>query len=156
MAMAITLRDYLKDLDVDYQVLPHDYEVTSSRIAQQAQIKGDQLAKAVLLKCDSGYRLAVVPSTAQVDLGKLSQMLHERLGLAGEDEIEACFEDCETGAMPPLGAAYGVEVCLDDNLSRQHDIYFEAGDHQNLVHMSGTVFSTLMADAPHGDISRHM
>jgi Ala-tRNA(Pro) deacylase len=35
------------------------------------------------------------------------------------------------------------------------DIYFEAGDHQSLVHVSGSGFLKLMANAPRGQISYH-
>jgi Ala-tRNA(Pro) deacylase len=55
--------------------------------------------------------------------------------------------------VPPLGQAYGVPVIWDDALSACPDIYFEAGDHRDLVHMSGQAFRTLMANADHARIS---
>ncbi|MCC5810552.1 MAG: YbaK/EbsC family protein [Ectothiorhodospiraceae bacterium] len=152
----MTLREYLKSLDVDYSEVRHPREVTTSRIAQQAHITGDQMAKAVLIKCDSGYRVAVVPASCRTDLGKLSHILHERLGLAVEEEIAESFNDCDAGALPPLGQAYGIPVCVDDALLNQPDIYFEAGDHETLVHMRGSDFSRLMANAEHGHFSHHM
>jgi Ala-tRNA(Pro) deacylase len=36
------------------------------------------------------------------------------------------------------------------------DIYFEAGDHVALVHVTGKDFLRLMANAPRGDISHHV
>lgn len=156
MAMAMTLREYLRSLDIDYEEVRHPREVTSNRVAQQAHVAGDQLAKAVLIKCDSGYRIAVVPATCKTDLGELSHMLHERLGLAQEEEIVESFSDCDAGALPPLGQAYGIPVCVDDALLEQPDIYFEAGDHETLIHMRGSDFSRLMANAEHGHFSRHM
>jgi Ala-tRNA(Pro) deacylase len=36
------------------------------------------------------------------------------------------------------------------------DVYFEAGDHRGLVHISGAEFRKLMTGVPHGDISRHV
>lgn len=35
------------------------------------------------------------------------------------------------------------------------DIYFEAGDHQALVHVSGSEFLKLMANTLRGQISHH-
>jgi len=52
--------------------------------------------------------------------------------------------------VPALGAAYGLNVVVDDSLAQQPDIYFESGDHTNLVHISGTSFRKLMTDALHG------
>ncbi|MEX0731988.1 MAG: YbaK/EbsC family protein [Aquisalimonadaceae bacterium] len=155
MAMAMTMREYLKGCGVAFEEVKHPREVTTSRIAQQAHIDGDRMAKAVLLNSDSGYRIAVVPSTCKADLGELSHMLHERLGLATEEEIESNFDDCDPGALPPLGQAYGLRVCVDDVLCSQPDIYFEAGDHETLVHVTGQDFTKLMASADHGRFSRH-
>ena len=156
MAMAITMREFLKEQDADFEVLQHPPAVSASRVAEKAHITGEQMAKAVLLKCDSGYRLAVVPGTCVTDLNELSHALHERLGLATEDEIRDLFSDCEGGALPPLGQAWGVPVWYDEMLAHQPDIYFEAGDHQTLVHMSGTEFSRLMRTAERGRFARHM
>jgi hypothetical protein len=56
--------------------------------------------------------------------------------------------------VPALGAAYGLKVVVDDSLAQLSDIYFEAGDHSNLVHVSGTSFQKLMANARHGKFTR--
>ncbi len=156
MAMAMTMREFLKSQDVDFEEMPHPREVTSSRIAQQSHVSGDQLAKAVLIKGDSGYRVVVVPSTCRTDLSGLSHQFHERLGLATEEEVQAVFGDCDPGALPALAQAYGLRVCYDDTLAGQPDIFFEAGDHETLVHMSNREFMRLMSNAEHGRFSRHM
>ena len=109
----------------------------------------------MLIKGDTGYRVLVLPSTCRADLGGISHQFKERIGLATEDEIRAIFMDCDPGAIPPIGQAYGVRVCYDDALTAQHDIYLEAGDHETLLHINGTDFSRLMANAEHGAISCH-
>lgn len=155
MSMPMTIREYLRACDIDFEEVPHPREVTTSRIAQQAHIAGNQLAKAVMLHGDAGYRLAVVPSTCDADLERLSALFHEKVELASEDEISDCFKDCDPGATTPVGQAYGLQVYIDDLLRHQPDIYFEAGDHETLVHMSGSEFDRLMTTSPHGQISRH-
>ena len=156
MAMAITMREYLRTQDADFEEITHPREVTASRVAQQSHVSGEKLAKAVLIKGDSGYRVLLVPSTCRVNLGGLSSHYHERLGLASENEIHDLFSDCEDGALPALAQAYGVRVCYDDMLIDQPDVYLEAGDHETLVRMSGREFHRLMSQADHGCISRHM
>ncbi len=49
-----------------------------------------------------------------------------------------------------------MQTYVDDSLMAQPDVYFEGGDHQELVHMSGEQFSQLMSDAGHGQFSRRM
>jgi Ala-tRNA(Pro) deacylase len=155
MGMAAKLETYLQRMGVDYELLEHPYSNTSMMTAQQAHIHGDQLAKGVVLEDEQGYLMAVIPSTHRLQLGVLHNMMHRRLGLATERELGALFEDCDLGAVPAAGDAYGIQMIVDDSLSRQPDVYFEAGDHTVLVHMGEHEFHMLMANAEHGEISRH-
>ena len=74
------------------------------------------------------------------------------MDMASEEQIEMLFLDCEPGAVPAIGAAYGLNVVVDDSLARQPDVYFE--DHANRVRINGASFEKLMADARHGGIHR--
>jgi Ala-tRNA(Pro) deacylase len=65
------------------------------------------------------------------------------------------FADCELGAIPPMGRAYGMETIVDDSLAEQPDVYFEAGDHVSLIHVNAMAFQRLMAGARHGRFTRH-
>uniref|UniRef100_UPI00301CDBA5 hypothetical protein n=1 Tax=Staphylococcus aureus TaxID=1280 RepID=UPI00301CDBA5 len=73
MSMPMTLKEYLRTCDIDYEELPHQRETTTSRIAQRAHVTGDRMAKAVMVHGDSGYRVAVVPSSCDADLEQLSR-----------------------------------------------------------------------------------
>jgi Ala-tRNA(Pro) deacylase len=77
-------------------------------------------------------------------------LLGSEVDMANEEQIETLLIDCESGSVPAIGAAYGLNVVVDDSLVQQPDIYFEGGDHANLVHVSGTSFQKLMTDARHG------
>jgi len=47
-----------------------------------------------------------------------------------------------------------METLVDDALAEQSDIYFEAGDHEQLIHVSAETFQTLLGDdARHGRFS---
>jgi Ala-tRNA(Pro) deacylase len=157
MAIAMTLKEYLNRLGVEYEVVPHTHTDTSMRSAQEAHIPGDQLAKSVILEDDGGYLMAVLPATHKLEIGRLQKQLsRHHLGLATEQELSGLFDDCELGAIPPLGEAYGVDVVVDDSLDEVSDVYFEAGDHTDLVHISGEDFHDLMVDADHGRFSHHI
>jgi len=69
--------------------------------------------------------------------------------MANEDQVEALFRDCEPGAVPALGAAYGLKVIVDESLAKEPEVYLEGGDHASLVHLSGVTFVKLLADARH-------
>ena len=145
MGMSITLRDYLENQNVEYDLVHHSRTVTSMETAAAAHIAGDKLAKSVM----------VIPSTHHLQLRRLREQLGHPFGLATEEEIRWLFDDCEVGSVPVLGQAFGLTVLVEETLFDQDEIYFEAGDHTELVHMSGWDFDALMAHAGHGHFSRH-
>ena len=153
--MSAKLQTHLERLGIEYELLEHPYSKGSMKTAQEAHVHGDQLAKSVILEDDDGYLMAVVPATHHIQLGVLHNMVHRRLGLVTEQELGALFDDCDLGAVPPVGEAYGLKMIVDDSLAWQSDIYFEAGDHTALVHMRGDDFRSLMAGAEHGRFSQH-
>ena len=155
MAMSRTLKDYLAERGVDYELRSHPRTADSSHTAQATHVPGDRLAKAVMLEDDQGYVMAVIPSTHRVSLGEIHHRLERRLGLATEGELKELFPDCDLGAIPPVGRAWGVESCVDESLLQQPEIWFEAGDHEEVVHVSGDQFRALMAEATPGRFSTH-
>lgn len=147
MTISARLKTYLDRGGVEYDVLAHPHTSTSSQSAHAAHIPGVRMAKTVVVHHETGYVLAVVPSTHRVELGTLQDVLDRRLGLATEKEIANLFDDCDVGAIPAVGAAYGLPVVVDDSIAEAPDVYFEGGDHETLVHVSGDAFRTLTKDA---------
>ncbi|HUL09119.1 MAG TPA: YbaK/EbsC family protein [Candidatus Acidoferrum sp.] len=153
--IAATVQRYLEDCGVDYEVLEHARTMTSSRTAEVSHVAGDRLAKAVVLKSDGGFTMALLPASCHLRLGEIQHLLARPIGLATESEVGQLFGDCELGAIPALGKPYGMEMIVDDSLDEQPDVYFEAGDHMSLIHVNATAFQRLTAEARHGRFSRH-
>jgi Ala-tRNA(Pro) deacylase len=156
MSVATTLKDFLDNRGVEYQVASHPHTPSANRTAQAAHVPGDRLAKAVLLEDAGHYLLAVLPATRRLQLGRLHHALGQHVGLATEAEVAQIFTDCERGAVPALGTAYGVETLLDDALAGQDEVYLEAGDHESLVRLSGESFRGLLGEVRRGDFSAHV
>jgi Ala-tRNA(Pro) deacylase len=148
--------DHLGREGVGYNTVMHSSTHDSAHSAQAAHIPGDQLAKCVLLEDENGYLMAVLPATHKLDLQAVRDELRRPLELATEREIVELFRDCEPGAIPPLPRAYGIEAVVDQSLADIADVYFEAGDHVSLIHVSGRDFLKLMSDAPQRHISHHL
>ena len=155
MALAITLQEYLSSHEIEFDLLTHAPAPTSNRTAQASHVSGDKVAKAVILKHEEGFFMAVVPATHHIRLAEISRMMQRRVGLATEQEADALFDDCASGAFPAVGAAYGLDVIVDDSLARAPDLYFEAGDHATLVHVDAEAFGKLIGSAPRGSFSQH-
>ncbi|MGH6928569.1 MAG: aminoacyl-tRNA deacylase [Dongiaceae bacterium] len=155
MTIAARVQHYLDDCGIDYEILEHARTMTSMRTAEAGHISGERLAKAVVLKSDGGYTMAVLPASCHLRLGEVQDYLDRPVGLATEAEVGQLFVDCEFGAIPAIGRAYGLEMIVDDSLAEQPEIYFEGGDHMSLIHVNATGFQRLTADARHGRFSRH-
>lgn len=147
MTMAPTIHQALKLKEIEHEVLRHPRAPSSSRVAEAAHVAGGCVAKAVVLKDEQGFVLAVLPATHQVLTDVLNSTLHRRLALASEADVAGLFSDCERGAVPPLGPDYGIPTVVDSSLRDQSDIYLEAGDHEELVHVSEKSFERLMDGA---------
>ena len=155
MGIAITVRDYLEELDVVYDIVEHPVSMTSIGVAHEAHLPANSLAKGVLLKDENGIlSLAVIPSDRTVDLGRVSEALGHKAELASENDVARRFDDCDEGAVPPIGNAYGFRVLLDERLAKEDEVYLEAGDHHGLVHVKGDEFRRLMGGARNGAFSR--
>ena len=148
MNIAPTIQDYLAERQIAYEVLSHPRTTTSATTAQAAHLPGRSVAKAVVVEDDRGYMVAVLPATAHLQLTRLERELHRNgLHLASEPQLGKLFPDCELGAVPPLGQAYGLPTIIDEELALQPDVFFEAGDHRHVVHVSQGEFSRLIAGA---------
>jgi len=147
MTIANRLKDYIDGKGISYDTVAHHRTSTTRQSAVAAHVPGSRTAKSVVVHHELGYALAVVPSTHRIELGTLQDVMDKRLGLASEDEVFSLFDDCDIGAIPPIGAAYDVPVIVDESLSDATDIYFEGGDHRTLVHVGGKDFRDVTMDA---------
>lgn len=154
MGIAMTMREYLEDNYIPYEVMRHKKTACSSMTARAAHISGDDLAKGVVLRCDEQYVLVVLPASRRVDLEKVRELVGEDVELASESEAEMLFPDCESGAVPVFGMLYRIGTVVDHSLEKHKDVYFEGGDHRSLVHIHGDEFGRLMYGVPHGTFSR--
>ncbi len=153
MSIASRIKWYLDSRGISYECVHHARTGTSLASAREAHVPADDLAKCVLLEDERGYVLAILPASRRLDLHKIERYFHRRLELASEAELRDIFRDCEVGAVPALGMAYNVPTLLDDHLLGLSHLFFEAGDHEDLVHLSGLAFRALLADTQHGEIT---
>jgi len=151
VTISSTLNEFLDRQKAAYELIPHAHTSNSMDTAQQAHVPGHRLAKAVVLKGDGSYWMVVVPSVEHVDLALLREKLGYPLELATESELTDLFPDCEIGAVPPVGPAWGLNTYLDECfMGDNREVYFEAGDHEDLVRMSGEQFQKLLGNVEHG------
>jgi Ala-tRNA(Pro) deacylase len=154
MTMSITLEEFLSQHNAIYDLIPHPHTGSSMETAQEAHVPGMRLAKAVVMRDDGRYLMVVVPSAEHVDMALLRKQFGHDISLATETELADLFPDCETGAVPPLGSAWGVDTYVDESLLTGYEVYFESGDHESVVRVSADQFERLMENAERGYFGR--
>jgi Ala-tRNA(Pro) deacylase len=147
MAIPSRIESFLSRHGASYDLVPHPESHSSIETAEHAHVPGDLLVKGVVLEDDEGALIAVLPSTRSIQMSHLGRDLNRRVRLADGQDLTRLFPDCRAGAVPPLGRAYGLRTIVDDELEAQPEVYFEAGDHENLVHMTGAQFMALLGPA---------
>jgi Ala-tRNA(Pro) deacylase len=153
--IAPRLSSYLFEHDAQYEICVHPHSHCSAGTARVAHVAPHQLAKSVLLEDDAGLVLAIIPADRQVQLGEVARLLGRRqMRLSDEGRIATLFDDCEPGAVPALGMAWGVETIVDDELEANEVVYIEGGDHERLLRLSREQFRELMSPLRHGHFCR--
>jgi Ala-tRNA(Pro) deacylase len=144
MSIATKLKEYLDGNQVDYDVLTHRRAYTAQDTAAVAHVPGKELAKSVVIKADDRFVLAVLPAPSKVDVQRLKETLGAKEArIAHESEFTALFPECEAGAMPPFGNLYGIEVYVDESLTRDEEIVFNACTHVDAIRMKYKDFERL-------------
>jgi Ala-tRNA(Pro) deacylase len=143
------LKEYLDSQKVKYVSVTHSPAYTAMEVAQSSHIPGRELAKTVMIKLDGRMAMAVLPATRKVDLN----LLRESAGatearLAAEEEFKSLFPDCETGAMPPFGNLYGLDVYVSPALANDEQIAFNAGSHTEVMKLAYKDFDRLAHPRP--------
>ena len=139
-----SLREYLDKNGVKYIVISHSPAFTAQGIAAVAHVPGKELAKTVVVKLDGELAMAVLPASFHVDLGLLKSTTDAKTTeLASEEEFKDHFPECETGAMPPFGNLYGMNVFVDEGLSKDKEIAFNACSHRELIRLPWEDFQRL-------------
>ena len=139
------LKQFLDNQSVQYVTISHSPAFTAQKIAAAAHIRGKELAKTVMLKVDGEMAMAVLPGSMRVDFELLKVLAAaKQIELASEEEFENLFPECETGAMPPFGNLYGMDVYVAEALGEDEEIAFNAGSHTELIRMTYADFERLV------------
>ncbi|MCL4466931.1 MAG: YbaK/EbsC family protein [Chloroflexi bacterium] len=128
------LEQYLSDNKVTFTTLTHPTAYTAQQVAETQRVRGEQVAKVVMVLADSMIVMLVLPACHRIAFGQLDEVLGVKgARLAKEEEFAGIFPDCEIGTMPPFGNLYGVPVYVDRALSQASEIVIPAGTHRHTI-----------------------
>ena len=138
------LMEFLDGNKVKYVIMKHSPAYTAQEVASSAHIKGKELAKTVMIKIDGTIAMAVLPASYRIDMDALKKAAKaKKIELATEKEFRDLFPECETGAMPPFGNLYDMDVYVASSLEDDENIAFNAGTHTELIQLPYEDFKKL-------------
>jgi Ala-tRNA(Pro) deacylase len=134
--VALTVHEFLRRGNVAYTVFQHAPAFTAQEEAAVTHVPGRNWAKPVICFADGEPIQAVVPADLDVDLDRLAGLTGAHyVRLAYEAELRWLYPDCEVGAMPPFGPLYQQRVYVDESLTSDDEIVFNASTHADAICM---------------------
>jgi Ala-tRNA(Pro) deacylase len=88
--------------------------------------------------------MTVIPADHRVDLSKIEKLTGKRASLETEMDFKSIFPDCAIGAMPPFGNLYGLPTYVDERLTKQDYIVFEAGTHTDAIKLKYSDYENIV------------
>lgn len=139
------LKDFLDREGIKCVSVVHSPAYTAQEVAQSAHVTGREFAKTVIVKLDGEMAMAVLPANRKIVLQDLREVTgSDQVRFATEEEFKQRFPECETGAMPPFGNLYGMEVYLAETLTQNEEIAFNAGTHTETIRLPYRDFARLV------------
>lgn len=150
------VEEYLKKEGVDFSITEHPPAFTAQEVAAEEHVSGNMLAKTVVVKAGKEYAMCVLPASYKLDMKKVAKAMKTRkVRLADENDLAELFPDVEVGAEPPFGNLYNLPTMVDENLSADEEIIFQAGTHRHAVRMKYADYASL-AKPTVADLAVHL
>ena len=131
------LQSYLDEMGVNYRVCHHDMAYTASQLAEREHVPGLQVIKPVVVRADGQFVMCALPASHKIDLDALRDQLQAKeVALADEAKLAELFPGCELGAEPPIGRLWGMTTLMDESLTADDRVLFQAGTHTDAVTMT--------------------
>ncbi len=128
------VRDLLDSAGCRYEVHSHPEAFTAQGLAAVEHTPGYEIVKVVILKGNENYYMAALPAPCKVDLAHFAALVGvPAVRLATEEEFKDLFPGCETGAMPPFGNVFGLPMFLEESLTADEFITFNACTHRESI-----------------------
>jgi len=138
------INEYLKDSGVYFSMHEHPPAYTAQEVASEEHVSGNMLAKPVVIRADDRYVMCVLPASYKVDMRKIAKALKAKsVRLADEAEMAKLFPDVEVGSEPPFGKLYDLITMVDEHLSEDEEIVFQAGSHRHTIRMNYNDYANL-------------
>ncbi len=146
MAIAKKITSYLEKNHYKFQSVDHKKTYTAWDVAQTGKIKPEEVVKALAVKVDKEYVIALVPANRKLDKKKFLKFLKtlwKKEGKKGPQKVDFAKEAWmkknlpgKVGAIPPFPGLLKLEVYADNLLAKKKTLYLGSGEYQISLKLS--------------------
>lgn len=145
MAISKKILKYLEEKKYKFEIIEHKTTYTAFDTArttqkQEKKVKPEEIAKALVVKTDKDYFLALVPASKRLDKKKLLKVInavrkkskektYKSLDLAKEFWMKKNIPG-KVGATPPFREMLKLEIFIDAVLAKQKNLYVGSGEYE--------------------------
>jgi Ala-tRNA(Pro) deacylase len=126
------LLEWLASQDIEYEIHEHDPAITARATAAAEGVDPRTFAKVLAVASHDGPdAFVVLDATDHLDLRKARHVLGgSEVRLLTEPELSTLAPGCELGAVPAVGALFGLATYADYAVRDGPEISFNAGSHR--------------------------
>lgn len=146
MAISKKITNYLDKNKYRYEIIEHRTTYTAWDVSQTEKIKPRMVAKALVMKIDKDYVIALIPSDKNLDKKKFLKLFNMPRKKAGEKcakKVDFAKEAWmkknilgKVGAVPPFGRLLKMDVFADRLLLKNKEIYLGSGEYNTSIKTS--------------------
>ena len=119
---------YLKGRGVPYDIEFHMPAASALAEAHNLNVMPTDVLKAVLLRVDDGFAVAIIPASRRLHMGRVRAAVGGRyVRLATEEEIQAEFPEYQLGALPPVPGVLGIPGFVEPIVLEHEVVAFADG-----------------------------
>lgn len=129
----------MDDSKYKYEIIEHKTTFTAWDTAQTEKIKPQEVVKALVMRADNDYALALVPANRNLDKQKLLKVINadrKKEKLKAFKKIDFAKEVWmkknllgKVGATPPFRKILGMDIYIDSLLAKNKKIYLGSGEY---------------------------
>ncbi|HRY82884.1 MAG TPA: YbaK/EbsC family protein [Candidatus Moranbacteria bacterium] len=143
MAISKKIQKYLEEKKYKYNIIDHKKTFTAWDTAQTEKIDPKMVAKALVMKADNNYVLALIPGNRNLDKQKLLKLINaqrKKQGLKNSKKIDFAKEvwmkknlEGKVGATPPFRGLIKLDIFADSLLLKNKKIYTGSGEYTESI-----------------------
>jgi len=140
MALSKKITGFLEKQKYKYQVIEHRTTYTAWDTAQTEKVKPQEVAKALVLKLDKEYAVALVPGNKNLDKVKFLKVyntIQKKNNAKSAKKVEFAKEvwmkkslPGKVGATPPFSELLKLPIFADKGLMKNKKVYFNSGEYE--------------------------